>query len=239
MRYSTIVFDTAPTGHTLRLLGFPRVLEKGLKRIASKVHHLRAVTTSVREAFQDPSHTTFVCVCIPEFLSLFETERLVQELAKQKIDCSNIVVNQVLMPIDCSNIVVNQVLMPIDCSNIVVNQVLMPIGEGDEGPSAAASAALQQLLQQQQTPLLPPQQLLQPAAARAAAETPEEEAARLRQLVLQLQHRSKYLSQIKELYTFDFHVACVGQQSDEIRGVPKLKALGNLLCTETQIPILD
>ncbi|DAZ99101.1 TPA: hypothetical protein N0F65_008406 [Lagenidium giganteum] len=129
MDFSVIVFDTAPTGHTLRLLSFPTALDKALEKVFAlknqfsgmlsqvwglvgggmsgvppqevlfgKLEQTREVIQKVNAQFKDPERTTFVCVCIPEFLSLYETERLVQELTKYDIDVHNVVVNQVLYP---------------------------------------------------------------------------------------------------------------------------------------------
>ncbi|ORY44568.1 arsenical pump-driving ATPase [Rhizoclosmatium globosum] len=129
--YSTVVFDTAPTGHTLRFLSFPSVLDKALGKLSElggrfgpmisqmsslmgaqgaspedmfeKLNSMRSVIQEVNTQFQDPDKTTFICVCISEFLSLYETERMIQDLAGFNIDVHNIIVNQLLYPKKESN----------------------------------------------------------------------------------------------------------------------------------------
>lgn len=120
VQYDTIIFDTAPTGHTLRFLQLPSTLEKLLgkfnelsgrlgpmigslmggsgqqQEMFSKLQEIQKNVTEVNTQFQDPELTTFVCVCISEFLSLYETERLIQELISYNMDVNSIVINQLL-----------------------------------------------------------------------------------------------------------------------------------------------
>ena len=126
LEFDITVFDTAPTGHTLRLLSLPRMIDTLLVKIlgmrstfgpllssvnamtggasglpseaaiVGKLEEIKGVIDAVNARIHAAAETTFVCVCIPEFLSLYETERLVQELSKFDIDTHNIVVNQVL-----------------------------------------------------------------------------------------------------------------------------------------------
>ena len=121
MDYSMVVFDTAPTGHTLRMLNFPKILEEatqkisqlkekmgpmsgflgqafgdGFKNIMEMTEVFKVQADKIKKDFTNVEHTTFIAVCIPEFLSMYETERMIQELIKDEIDCRNIVINQVI-----------------------------------------------------------------------------------------------------------------------------------------------
>mmetsp|Transcript_49657 Transcript_49657/g.118258 ORF Transcript_49657/g.118258 Transcript_49657/m.118258 type:complete len:736 (+) Transcript_49657:87-2294(+) len=129
--YDVVVFDTAPTGHTLRMLEVPEFLGKLLDRALSirqsiggvlglvglggfadkidkalgaaeeKVRAIRGRVSWLANALRSPpgsASTTaeFVVVTRPTKLDVAEAERLVQDLKRQRISCSRIVINQII-----------------------------------------------------------------------------------------------------------------------------------------------
>lgn len=123
--FTRIVFDTAPTGHTLRLLSLPDFLDASIgkiltlkKKIASatsaiksvfgqdekkedasnKLEKLRERMIKVRELFRDTESTEFVIVTIPTVMAISESSRLCASLKKEHVPVKRLIVNQVLPP---------------------------------------------------------------------------------------------------------------------------------------------
>mmetsp|Transcript_35126 Transcript_35126/g.76893 ORF Transcript_35126/g.76893 Transcript_35126/m.76893 type:complete len:598 (+) Transcript_35126:138-1931(+) len=132
--YDMIVFDTAPTGHTLKLLQMPDILQVGIERLQSwqgtlwgyyetikglasgtggaatarKKTEAKAEVSNmlgeykrgiqkVAQMLQDQHRTRFAVICIAEYLSVAETRRLMQELRKNRVRASHIIVNQLVV----------------------------------------------------------------------------------------------------------------------------------------------
>lgn len=119
--YDRIVFDTAPTGHTLRLLTLPALLSawaEGMVRQREKVAGMERMLRNLagddapggdpildrlrerRDRFHHARHrlledTTFYLVLIPERLPIEETSRALKTLAANEVHVGALVVNRV------------------------------------------------------------------------------------------------------------------------------------------------
>lgn len=118
-RYAHIVVDTAPSGHTSRLLRLPEVFTRmvhALDRMGEKhrymVEHfarrkvaadevdlfLRDLTArigSVRNMLYSPEETSFTLVTIPEAMGVRETQRYLKLLREQNVPVTDLIVNRV------------------------------------------------------------------------------------------------------------------------------------------------
>ncbi len=122
--FDLYIVDTAPTGHTLRLLTLPELLDEWIKFLASlrwKYHYMverfsgekkiekadeflltmKKTVKKVRNLLQDPAKTEFVVVTIPEAMGVLETEDLIKDLEKSHIPTSHIIINNIFPENKC------------------------------------------------------------------------------------------------------------------------------------------
>jgi arsenite/tail-anchored protein-transporting ATPase len=119
--YDLYILDTAPTGHTLRLLTLPELLDEWIKFLAklrwkyhAMVHQfsrgkekrvakadeflleMKKTVKKVQKLLRDSEKTTFVAVAIPEAMGVEETKDLIENLNQSKIPIQHIIINNIV-----------------------------------------------------------------------------------------------------------------------------------------------
>ena len=123
-RYHCIVIDTAPTGHTLRLLEMPDLVRRwlvGLDTLLAKHRYIRRHFTgdsrldhldrfllemddslkAMEKLMIDPANCRFVIVMLAEMMSVEESADLASTLSGRKIPTPELIVNQLLPANNC------------------------------------------------------------------------------------------------------------------------------------------
>ncbi|QKY15972.1 TRC40/GET3/ArsA family transport-energizing ATPase [Halorubrum sp. CBA1229] len=122
-RFDRVIVDTAPTGHTLRLLQLPEIMDSMIGRVmklrnrfsgmmdglkgmfggggddadpTADLDELQERIERLRSVLRDPAQTDFRVVTIPEEMSVVESERLVARLDEFGIPVNTLVVNRVM-----------------------------------------------------------------------------------------------------------------------------------------------
>ena len=122
--YDKYIVDTAPTGHVLRLISSPKLLDAWIKVAAKMRWKYRYMITSFSGSYQvddvdelllslkktvkrienilrNPIKCEFIPVCIPEAMAISETGRLLADLSNSEITARQIIVNNVMESDGC------------------------------------------------------------------------------------------------------------------------------------------
>lgn len=121
--FEKYVVDTAPTGHALRLISSPKILDEWIKVAAKMRWKYRYMITSFSGSYQmdevdtlllnlkktvkriesllrDKNRCEFIPVCIPEAMAIMETGRLLADLKQSDIIPKQIIINNVMVSED-------------------------------------------------------------------------------------------------------------------------------------------
>ena len=88
--YDLVVFDTAPSGHTSRLMALPEIMTAWMDGLLRRRDRL----AGLRETLTDAARTSFAIVLTAERLPVLETIELHAELDRTGIDVGALVVNR-------------------------------------------------------------------------------------------------------------------------------------------------
>ena len=127
-KYERIVWDTAPAGHTLRLLHLPQLfldhleaaakfylnlygafekiaqtvrLEKSKKSILEIIAGWKDLSQKILDFLRDESLTSFILVTIAEGLGVRLTDRLLKEFQEYGLTVRHLIVNNLIKEADC------------------------------------------------------------------------------------------------------------------------------------------
>jgi len=107
--FDIVIFDTAPTGHTLRLLELPFEWSQSINSAgegsgqtcigpAAAIQDAKHKYERAMAIMRDPAQTTFAFVLHPEAIAIKETQRAIAELGKLDIHTHQLLVNGLIPP---------------------------------------------------------------------------------------------------------------------------------------------
>ncbi len=105
--FDVVIFDTAPTGHTIRLLELPAEWSQSINAASSgsgqtcigpaaAIQETKNKYERALAAMRDSTQTTFIFVLHPESISIKETRRAITELSKLGIQNYRLIINSII-----------------------------------------------------------------------------------------------------------------------------------------------
>jgi arsenite/tail-anchored protein-transporting ATPase len=107
--FAYVVFDTAPTGHTLRLLELPYDYARQVEMMVSirkddpAAGEARKKLDALVRHLKDRARCTFLLVLYPEYTPVFEAKRAAEDLRESGIGVQGVIANFVLDEKDCGS----------------------------------------------------------------------------------------------------------------------------------------